>query len=511
MNAVSTRLQPQRLEQPTVLPTAPVSPEPAGKAPGPAAAKAAPDGFDRIQTSPFSAPRTALAVWHPRIPRDEASVADTERRTFDSLDQKEQALEALRKDPRVYFDIRGPLAWQSDIVKEALRLTKDQILEAIREDPRNYFNVRWHFGLPYLSDPDLPLAAAGLTKAQALEAVGENSAYLSEIRKMFPSTLGSDPDILFEAARLSKFPESVLGNLPDALKQDRAWLLRMVRQNVWALNAVPASMLQDPKFLTEAAMAFPPILDDARFSGRREALLAASPELQARYSSVKQALEQLHIDDPMRLRNSALLDEVVRNRLETRAAGDTRPTAVLVYAKGDTDPRGVLNTHNIDELTKHYRVMFYEARTDQDFIDAIKDGGRAGAAELVAIDGHGRQTLLNLGETQYSGTHEELQIDLSDEEQFRAAGLEKYVQPDARIFLDACSQGAGEGAEENDANMFARLFPGREVFATTGWDPSSTFPLDKQGRVERAAWERAGVSTYRARVEPPVPSGVEHG
>src|SRR5262249_3096393 len=150
--------------------------------------------------------------------------------------------------------------------------------------------------------------------------------------------------------------------------------------------------------------------DDAKFSARREALLAGSPELRERYTQVKKALAELHIDEPMRLRNSELLDEVLRNRQGPRAAGDTRPTAVMIYAKQDTDHNGSLKSHNMDELTKHYHVMFYEARTEQDFIDAVKDGGKAGAAALVAIDGHGSRTSLNLGEVGWGGDskrHEE--------------------------------------------------------------------------------------------------------
>jgi hypothetical protein len=259
------------------------------------------------------------------------------------------------------------------------------------------------------------------------------------------------------------------------------------------------------------AMAFPPILDDARFSARRVALLAASPELQARYSSVQKALQEFHIDDPMRLRNPALLDEVLRNRQEARAAGDTRPTAVLVYAKHDTDAYGALDIHNIDELTKYYRVMYYEAGTEQDFMDAMVDGGRQGAAALLAIDGHGAKSALNLGGTHDLKQHEDLMIDLSDEDQFRAAGLEKSLRSDARIYLDACSQGEGGTDPANDANMFARLFPGREVFASPTSIVGSLFPLDKQGRVDAPSWETTGSETYRARVEPPVPAGVAQG
>jgi hypothetical protein len=540
MNVISTRPRPHRLEEASVKPAALAVLEQDGIATSPVAAGAAPDGFDHIRTTHFSAPRSAPAPRHPRIPRDAASAPDegpgastkdpaagreiavprstgsgSERPKFESLDQKEQALEAIRKDPRVYFDIHGTLASDKDIREEAKRLTKADVLEAVRENPRNYTRICTNGVLDWIDpsfqvDPEVLSAAAQVSKSQALEAIRKSQSYFFMLREPIGSPLASDPDIVFEVARDSVRPDRLLGELPEALKQDRAWMLRMLRHNVWMLKLVPDALLQDPKLATEAAMTFPPILDDPKLSGRRDALLAASPELRQRYASVKQALQELRIDDPMRLRNAALLDEVLRNRLEARAAGDTRPTAVLIYAKSDTDPNGTLRTHNIDELTKYYRVMFYEARTEHDFIDAIKDGARTGAAEIVVVSGHGNQKLLNLGEAKYSGTQEEYQVDLGDEEQLRAERLEQYMQPDARVFLESCYQGSGKADEENQVKMLARVLPGREVFGVAGPMFGGSFPLDEQGRVTGVSWWRTpSFKTSRARVDPGVSSGAQ--
>jgi hypothetical protein len=504
MKSVSTRPEPQRLEKPTAPARSAAPPKPADKAPSSRPSLPAPDGFARAQASPYSTQRPALVVSHSQAAGKTTTPAS--------------AGQVKSKTDVGYVGEWHPIGSASNkpSVTSLKQTARPSQIPDKTAAPSNAGHVKTTRDIGVEEGPevgsvsDKPSFSSLGQKSEALQALREDPRVFARIG----NPLASDPDILFEAARLSAFPEGVLGNLPEAVKQDRNWMMRMVRHNVWALNVVPEAMLKDPKFLTEAAMAFPPILDDAKFSGRREALLQGSPELRERYTTVKKALQELRIDEPMRLRNSELLDEVLRNRQGPRAAGDARPTAVLVYAKQDTDHNGSLKSHNMDELTKHYRVMFYEARTEQDFIDAVKDGGRAGKAELVAVDGHGSRTALNLGEVGWdasSKVREENQIDLGDEAQFRAAGLEKSVAPDATILLEACSNGSDKDKAENPANMFARLFPGREVFAPTQPVEVIKIRLDEQGRVVGPSWTGQDESTYRTHVDPGVPSGVQQG
>ena len=338
-------------------------------------------------------------------------------------------------------------------------------------------------------------------KQEALAALRQDP----RIHRDFGFPLVDDPDILFEAARLSGNPERVLAYMPPELRKDREWLLKMAKTNIWTLNCVPDEILKDPKFMTEVAMAFPPLLDDPKFKPRKQELLDASPALKERYETVKKACAELHIDDPMRLRSAALLDEVVHNRQSARAANDSRPTAVVVYAKQDTDHNDSLKGHNIDELTKHYRVMFYEARTEQDFINAVCDGGKDGKAALVAVDGHGTRSEMNLGDAVYRGDqakHEENRLDIGDEAQFRAAGLEKFVEPNATILLEACSNGADKASGDNPANMFARIFPGRDVYAPDRPVEIIRIDLDEKGQVRGPSWTGQDDATYKAHVDP---------
>ena len=527
MTVLSARLRPKRLEQSTLGP-APAPIEPTSEVPGSGAAAAATDGFDRIRTSPFSRPRAVPEVRHPRIPRDASAKADSgeqpkgpvpqpeaavtradgsggERPVYRFPSQKAEALEALQRDPRAYFDIREPLASDEQIRNAARKMTKEQALEAVRQQPALFFAVRNTCSM-LSSDPDIRAAAAALTKEEAVKGLREHPWMYHEVREVSQS-LGSDPEVIFEAARGAPSPEYVLKNLPEALKQDHGLFLRLIGENLRVIKAIPEELLKDPKFLTEAATVYPPILDEAKGPISRDALLAADPALNKRYTSVKKVLQELQIEDPIRLQYPSLLEELMRNRVEPRAADDGRPTALVIFAKKESDSNGALNNHNLDELAKHYRIMYYEARTEQDFIDAVKDSARAGAAALVDVSAHGRQSLMNLGEAKYSGQHEEYQVDLGDEAQLRAAELEKYVQPDATILLESCSQGAGEGKENNQANMFARVFPGREVIAPTTLIQPSRYEFDEQGLVSGPTWTGPATRTYRVRVDPQATPG----
>jgi hypothetical protein len=227
--------------------------------------------------------------------------------------------------------------------------------------------------------------------------------------------LQADPEIAFEAFRmknegLNDWP------LPDVLRNDRAFVTRLAKANIWAYESLGSRQFNDPALKAEVAMGFPPVLDRAT-PEEREALFQVRPELRQRYETVKQQLAELGIEDPMRLRSAQLLNEVLNNRFAPRAKDDTRPTAILAYARAATDEHRAFDRNNLEDLCKNYRVMYYEVGSDRDVVDALKDGSKAGSAALVVIGGHGNTHDVNLGGVStsyanYSPRDEALELDL---------------------------------------------------------------------------------------------------
>jgi uncharacterized protein DUF4116 len=334
-------------------------------------------------------------------------------------------------------------------------------------------------------------------KALALEAIRDDAkAYL-----LLDPKLLADPDVQLEALRLAQPRSAVawvaLAHLPEALREDPAFHLKMLRQNAWSVEDLPPKLLQDPGFLTDAAMDFPPLLDSAPLRESRDQLLAGNPQLRQRYESVTQELRQLGIEDGMRLRSADLLDKVLRNRLEPRGA-DARPIATVVFCKEDTDHNGAMLRHNLDELSRHYRVMYYEARTDRELVDALKDAGRDGAASLVVLGGHGTWNGINLGSVE-GRIDGEKALDLEDERLLWNAGLDSAIRPDAKVVLLSCSTGKGRDSENNMANMLAGVLPGREVYAPI--EPTmDQLKFDESGRFVDPSYTRGPEETYRVRL-----------
>jgi hypothetical protein len=341
--------------------------------------------------------------------------------------------------------------------------------------------------------------AAGPLKADkvlVLEAVKDDSRAYTELAP----PISDDPDVLLETLRLSAPGESAfhlaLGRVRATRSGDAAFHLRLLRRNAWAIDHVPAALLQDPAFAAEAARTFPPLLDREPLVRQKERIFAGHPDVRRRHDEVRSGLERLGIEDPMRLRSAELLDEVLQNRLDP---GKTdKPMAVVVFCKSDTDHNGAMRRHNIDELSRNYRVMYYEARTDRDLIEAVRDAGRSEQASLVVIAGHGEKRTIDLGDADASGL-EEFMLDHGDEAKLRAAKLEQLVRPDATVMLMSCSTGEGRGEAENIANLLARLLPGREVFAPVN-PTSDQLKFDQEGRFVDPSYSRGEEETYRVRM-----------
>jgi hypothetical protein len=511
VSKAATRFPPT-LGSPTQIETAP--PQPAS------AANATPTERKEILAS-VSAGSMSFAKVPPELRRDpEIALAGLEPRhgttaeTWASLDP------ALQNDPAFQ---RRAVTVNKDLFKlvdPSLRSDKALLMEIVRHDGC----ALKHASDALRSDPELVRAAVkdnGLAiefagdalkrdKSLALEAVfNQPDAFIHLDPK-----LKADPDVAFEAYRTCVKGEDFLEPtdeepqaIPESLRENREFMLRLAKANIWSFGSVHSSLLRDRTFDAEVSMAFPPVLD--RFGAElREELFQLRPELRQRYETVKQQLKDLGIEDPMRLRSSKLLDEVLRNRLAPESDKDKRPTALLVFGKTTADPTRAFYHNNLDDLTKHYRVMYYEASSEDQLMAALRDGSKRDTAELLMVGGHGNREGLNLGRDHdhYDGPRapgekdpsEALLLDLTDEDQLKAAGLQNVLRPDAKVVLDSCSTGEGGAEGTNLANVMARVFPGREVIAPM--EPVTVkLRVDDEGRFVDPGYSHGDVVTYRTR------------
>ena len=101
-----------------------------------------------------------------------------------------------------------------------------------------------------------------------------------------------------------------------------------------------------------------------------DAALAANPALEQSRALLAARLQKAGIDFPERFKSYDLLKEILTNR-EGGNPNDKRPLAVYVFPKQDWN--GAFTVDNMAALTKDYRVMYYEADTDTDFANDLKD------------------------------------------------------------------------------------------------------------------------------------------
>jgi uncharacterized protein DUF4116 len=384
------------------------------------------------------------------------------------------------------------------VADEKLKGDRDLVLEAVRRCGRAL-----QFASPELRADREVVRTAVEGDGVALQFADEKlkadrdlaMAALKDMADAFyflPDSLKKDPEFLLKAARM----------LPGVLSkaelegQSRDFLLQLVREHSRVFTLLPEAVRKDREFQLQCAMSYPPMLD-VDLADQKSALLDASPELRKRYETVTKELGELGIETVTRFHNAKLLEEVLRNR-KNPSVDDGRPVAVVVYPKAKGDPSGAYDWTTLAELTQRYRVMYYEEGTDVGVIDALKEGGKARPADLVVLAGHGQQGVTSLSWGHGVPQDSEI-LDVEDERQLVDAGVEPCVQPGASIVLLSCSTGEGRQAGDNNANMLARVFPGREVLAPVV-NSGAQLKFDEQGRFSDPGFVGGDEVLYRARV-----------
>ena len=184
-----------------------------------------------------------------------------------------------------------------------------------------------------------------------------------------------------------------------------------------------------------------------------------------------------------------ILEENLKN-LDRNYKPD-QPTAVAIVSTDDSD--SALDFIATDfNILQNYKLLVFETNNEAEALVRIKQSARIleRPIDLLYLAGHGTPISLKLGGTGHKPIMvredllgvEESYIDVTDEDQLRAYA--EFLAPAAKIILLSCSTGKGQDAQDNLANMLARVFPGRQVYAPVMDDNLKQFILDPSGLVQ---------------------------
>ncbi|MFA5090978.1 MAG: LysM peptidoglycan-binding domain-containing protein, partial [Candidatus Omnitrophota bacterium] len=158
------------------------------------------------------------------------------------------------------------------------------------------------------------------------------------------------------------------------------------------------------------------------------------------------------------------LAEIITNRINNRPDG--RPLATLIYPARDKNGAFSENeSKNIvaSLIEKGYRVMAYEAATDNEMIYALKDSAKEEKASVVILFGHGTQTTINFGASdsidRSAQENEGYFLGVNDESRLVDEKITGCLVDEGVIILISCSTAKGGCEENNVANMLHRIFP----------------------------------------------------
>lgn len=282
----------------------------------------------------------------------------------------------------------------------------------------------------------------------------------------------------------------VLGRLPAAVSTNRQLVRDSLLSNSAAFSWLPSELL--PNDETAARLIFSNANLHVRMQERfsPEQLAAEYPQACRAAQQMKDAFSVLNISHWNRFEDSRA---VIRGRFsvapnETRSRlieilgedyfrgieNDERPACLIVY--GVDDHNGAFTNHNLDRLSRAYRVVYYDIPCEASFLASMKEGVCPGLA-LVVIGGHGTQNSTRFG----TGSHEGNLLDLSDTdmaEQLRALRIGRIP-----VVLMSCSTGRGQfGGEgiDNIAELVHSYFPLATVYAPLE-DDYCVFELNDEG------------------------------
>ena len=340
------------------------------------------------------------------------------------------------------------------VLDEALKGKKEAVLNVVRE-----------YGLL------LRLAAPSLQK--------QKDVVLVAVEQNFSAFQYADPLLRNDGEyvlTLMAIDPRVVGYADESLRENRDFILKAVKIYGLALQIADNALKSEKEVVLaavnqngEAIQFAGPLSNDV------DILFAATRQLgrliPGKTSQYLRALnvQYVHAMNSSIYANSAQWDtviaEVILNRVLLRSDG--RPVATIIYPKGDHNGNFRPGINGDDPSHRHiqllmaqgYRVHYYESRTESELFDAIKESSSAQKISVLIIAGHSDFGRINLGGTA-SNRGEIYYLGINDMAEMRE--LSGYIAEEGVIIIDACSAGVGRN---NIAQVIARTFPGRKIFA----------------------------------------------
>lgn len=270
--------------------------------------------------------------------------------------------------------------------------------------------------------------------------------------------------------------------VPEDLRSDRDFLLRVVGRNHQVYNQLDESLRNDPDFVSRLVFRDWHILsvidrDVLMHEDVSAEAFRQNPWILDITDDSELSMNILRLFARQGIRTTERFEGMSLVRLVTLMAdclgeADDRPLALLVYAPDPQRGRDWRNREAFfdvgqkiaDLQSRGFRVVYTEAETDTELYEAIRQYGETQLVDLLIIGGHGEPDNMEL--SRHPG--ERYQLDLSDREEMLRLELSDYLVEYAFIVLDGCSTGRGEHRRDNLANMVADVFPLSGVHAATG-------------------------------------------
>ena len=298
--------------------------------------------------------------------------------------------------------------------------------------------------------------------------------------------------------------ENMVMNISKAFQKDMA----LLKEAAVANPVLVLPEMQSPYIQAGMKMALP--------DARREALLK-DKDVQAAVKAFQAAVAQFPDMQPSTFNNRRIFAQLVHNRANPQEV-DARPRAVVIYPKDDWNGQFSGSGSYVEDLTRGYRVMYYQVESDAAFAKAVQDGTNAQKAQLLFIGGHGEPTVTAFGAddparlppemrkrlegnrlgakemaqmmARLAEVNEEKYLDFSDADLL--APLKNRLEAGSNIVLMSCSTGKGDKKGKNLANFLHQQFPQARVHAPTEPVPNSGVVLNKDGLFERAGFADMG-------------------
>ncbi|NYZ77538.1 hypothetical protein H0O02_04475 [Candidatus Micrarchaeota archaeon] len=174
----------------------------------------------------------------------------------------------------------------------------------------------------------------------------------------------------------------------------------------------------------------------------------------------------------------SMLEELYLTSTDLEHKKDS-PLLVAVFNKNDWNNSFYYSGRTLGKLTKHYRVVLFEADSESEFYKKIEATEKTyGKIDSLVVAGHGSTKTVNLGYGWDSGD-----IDTSDEKDLEK--MKDHFVENPNVILIACSSASDE---TSIAAMLSKLWNAK-AWGENKTSSLSYFKLDEKGKIIKPVYE----------------------